>query len=403
MDRTGYDFLIIGAGAFGLSTALALRKHGGNVAILDAGKIPHPKASSTDISKAVRVEYGLDLEYMMMANLAIDGWQAWNEQFGLDLYHQVGFLLLTPSHLESSGFEWNCWTSLVEAGFDPVRMDLGRLAESYPEFNHQWFSDGLYHARGGFALASATIKNLHNHARTIGIKVLEDRQVEQFITKADRVEGVITVQGEQFFADQVVVCAGNFTPYLIPELAPYFNITAHPVFHIKPSQPERFESHRFPVFAADISNTGWYGFPLHPETKVVKIAKHGPGTIVNPEHDSREVSSVEENDLREFLRMAIPALASEPVVYSRRCCYTDTLDGHFWIDRHPDWRGLTVGTGGSGHGFKMAPVIGDIIADVTLGKQHRWSNRYKWRQLSTQNQTKEEARYYPSKETNSDD
>ena len=73
--------------------------------------------------------------------------------------------------------------------------------------------------------------------------------------------------------------------------------------------------------------------------------------------------------------------------------YTDTLDGHFWIDRHPEIKGLTVGSGGSGHGFKMGPVVGEMIATVAEGGQHKWSDRYQWRELSKDTIQREEARF----------
>jgi len=102
---------------------------------------------------------------------------------------------------------------------------------------------------------------------------------------------------------------------------------------------------------------------------------------------------MKEYQLHSFIAESLPSLENDPVVFTKRCCYTDTLDGHFWIDRHPEIKNLTVGTGGSGHGFKMGPAVGKMIAKKALGEKHQWSGRYNWRVLDDTTRNKEEARH----------
>jgi glycine/D-amino acid oxidase-like deaminating enzyme len=124
------------------------------------------------------------------------------------------------------------------------------------------------------------------------------------------------------------------------------------------------------------------------------MANHGKGIELNdPENDERVVYESDIDHLKNFLNESIPSLANDKIVYTRRCCYTDTLDGHFWIDNHPEIKNLTVGTGGSGHAFKMGPVIGAMIATIAEGKDHKWSSRYRWRHLDKSDKNKEEARF----------
>ena len=123
------------------------------------------------------------------------------------------------------------------------------------------------------------------------------------------------------------------------------------------------------------------------------MALHTEGLELHPEFDERVVTEEDHVKLRAFLKAMIPSLANDPVVYTRRCCYTDTLDGHFWIDNHPMIKGLTIGSGGSGHGFKMGPVVGKMIADIAENGTHDWSDRYKWRNLSSKTEQSEEARF----------
>jgi sarcosine oxidase/L-pipecolate oxidase len=131
------------------------------------------------------------------------------------------------------------------------------------------------------------------------------------------------------------------------------------------------------VFGADIARTGYYGFPLN-RAGIVKIANHGTGIHLAPDAP-RDVTAAQEADLRDFLADSFPALAGAPITHRRLCVYGDTRDAHFWIGRHPARPDLTVATGGSGHAFKFAPVLGELIADAALGRPNRFLPRFRWR------------------------
>lgn len=389
-----YDFLILGAGIFGLSTALALQKKGYTVGVLNAGPIPDPLAASTDISKIIRMEYGSDVEYMSMAAQSMETWREWNTLFQDTLYHEVGFLLLAKEAMEpkQQTFEWLSYQNLLAQQYEPERISSSLLQERFPNFNASLYKDGFFHKIAGFAESGRALEVLANYASSLNIDIYPKEGATAFTKQNSRITGVKTQKARSFSAGHVIVCAGNFTPYLLPELQPYMRITGHPVFHLLPKHPEQFHADKFPVFAADISNSGWYGFPLHPREKVLKIASHTEGLELHPELDERVVGAEDISALRSFLKTAIPNLWDAPIVYTCRCCYTDTLDGHFWIDRHPSFNGLTVGSGGSGHGFKMGPVVGEMIAKVAEGTEHEWSDRYQWRNLTASTLQKEEAR-----------
>ena len=390
-----YDFLIAGAGVFGMTTAVELARKNYSVAVINPDLIPHPLAASTDISKAVRVEYGTDTEYMEMAITSIDHWREWNDWFNEDLYYEVGYVMLTSSPLEggSASFEKDCYDQVRRRGMQLEVMDARTLSDVYPAIHAPDGYFGFYNPIGGYAASGKTVATLRRYAEELGVKVFEHQTADEILVENNRAYGIRTRSGDIFRAAEVIICAGNFTPYLLPELMPYFRITGHPVFHLKPSKPEWCVSPRLPVFALDISRTGWYGFPLHPTEQVLKEANHGEGLVLHPEHDERVVYPDDVTAMRNMLTTFMPGLVNDPLVYTRRCCYTDTLDGHFWIDRHPHIAGLTVGSGGSGHGFKMAPVVGQMIAATALGQPHGWSNRFSWRDLAPDTRNEEGARY----------
>jgi glycine/D-amino acid oxidase-like deaminating enzyme len=217
---------------------------------------------------------------------------------------------------------------------------------------------------------------------------------ERLLRAGNRVVGVRTRTGEVVAAGHVLVAAGAWTPWLVPELAVVMRASGHPVFHLSVAALERFVPPNFIVFTADISNSGWYGFPLHPREAVIKIANHGVGQQLHPENDPRLVGEEDMARLREFLETTFPALVDALVVYTRRCLYCDTLDEHLWIDRHPLLEGLTVAAGGSGHGFKFAPILGDVIADAIEGRRDPWLHRFRWRELRPETAGEEAARYH---------
>lgn len=394
MAVKGYDVLIVGAGIFGLSAAVTLAERQYRVGVLNPDSVPHHLAASTDISKIVRMEYGSDEVYFRMAETAISGWKKWNELFEEEVYHETGFVLLCRDTLESDRqhFERHSYQMLQRYGYSPERWSGQKLKDRLPMLAQAQFAEGVYNAHAGYAESALVIEKLAAYARSLGVEIHEQQTAEILSAKNGRVESIKTKEGAVFYSDQVIIAAGAHTPYLVPELLPYMCITGHPVFWLKATDPLLFTQQQLPVFAADISNTGWYGFPLHPRHGVVKVARHAAGLAIHPDEDDRQVTADEITQMRGMLRNSIPALASAPLVYTRRCLYTDTLDGHFWIDHHPEIANLVVATGGSGHAFKMGPVLGLMIVDAIEGKQGPWSDRFRWRQLDRKTVQAEEAR-----------
>jgi glycine/D-amino acid oxidase-like deaminating enzyme len=212
----------------------------------------------------------------------------------------------------------------------------------------------------------------------MGVNLREGARFLRLEEDHDRIKGIAVDNGERIAGDTVLMAVGAWTPHLLPFTKNFFRATGQPVFHLRPSQPELFEPKRFPVFGADITTTGYYGFPINRDG-VVKIANHGPGREMSPESPGRIVNSEDERNLRKFLAATFPALADAPIVYTRVCMYCDTHDGHFWIARDPEREGLVVAAGDNGHGFKFAPVLGGIIADAVEAKNNPLLNKFRWR------------------------
>jgi glycine/D-amino acid oxidase-like deaminating enzyme len=191
---------------------------------------------------------------------------------------------------------------------------------------------------------------------------------------------VHTTDGAEHRADWVVVSAGSWTPLLLPFLQDLMWPTAQPVMHFHPQDSASYQPELFPVWTADVDETGWYGFPAK-EDGTLKVANHGPGWAMDP-RGPRQMPEGTEERFRQFFGEALPGLADAPKLFERLCFYCDTFDGDFWIDHDPERPGLLVSTGGSGHAFKFTPLIGSITADVLEGIDNPWAERFAWRERS---------------------
>ena len=374
---TTRSIVIVGAGVFGLTAAWELSRRGWDVVVIDPGAVPHQVAASTDISKVVRADYGEDELYTAMAETALTGWDRWNDRWGETLYHQDGFLVLSTEGLQRGGFEYDSLTLLERRGHRVERLRADERVRRFPAWSPEQYPDGYFNPRAGWVESGRVVARLAIEARAAGARLLERVGCERLLEQGGRIVGVETIDGGQLRADTVLVAAGAWTPTFLPDLADVMWAIAQPVVHFRVEDPAAWQAPRFPVWAADIGRSGWYGFPAL-DDGTLKMANHGPGRRVHAD-DPRTVLPAEEARFRAFVGEHLPALVDAPIVATRLCLYCDTFDGDFWIARDPARTGLIVAAGDSGHAFKFAPVLGGLIADAIEDKPNPWSRRFRWR------------------------
>ncbi|KAI8892987.1 FAD dependent oxidoreductase-domain-containing protein [Globomyces pollinis-pini] len=202
----------------------------------------------------------------------------------------------------------------------------------------------------------------------------------------------------------IILATGAWTTSIFPEMKDMIKPIGQPVIHLQvpPSLQDMFATENCPVWAADLANLGFYGFPLVKGENIVKIAHHGngytyqqnnnymPKTVISDPTTGSRIPLKAVHAFRTFLNGHFPHLAQLDITHTRMCWYTDSWDGHFYITRVPGHPNLIVATGGSGHGFKFMPVIGDIVVDVINGVDTEATRRFQWRQ--PMGETKEECR-----------
>jgi glycine/D-amino acid oxidase-like deaminating enzyme len=369
--------VVVGGGVFGLTAALALRQRGWRVLLIDPAPVPRALAASTDISKVVRPDYGPDEVYVDMAETAIAGWREWNARWAPLLYHQDGFLLLSGESMRPGGFEHESYSLLLRRKHPVERLDPRTRVERFPAWSPDRYPDGYFNPGAGWAESGKVLERLTADAQSAGITLLEGVPCARLMENGSRTVGVALADGRELDADVVLVAAGAWTPALLPDLGRVMWATGQPVVHFKVPHAADWSAPRFPVWAADIARTGWYGFPALADG-TLKIGHHGPGRRVDPD-EPRSVTASELDRFRTFLADSLPALAGAPVIGSRLCLYCDTFDGHFWIDHDPARAGLVVAAGDSGHAFKFAPILGALIADVVERRDNPWASTFRWR------------------------
>ncbi|KAH8647739.1 FAD dependent oxidoreductase [Xylariales sp. PMI_506] len=369
--------LIVGAGVFGLSTALELKRRGfRNVTVLDRYMPPVLDGSSVDISRIIRTDYA-DPLYNKMATEALELWKTEYK----DYYYQPGFVRLTKSdgndhYLEKSlDISRNLGIKIDEF------PDANGIRKLYPDIPSRL--DGLTaynNASGGWANAEGAIEYLSKRCSLAGVSfVLGARgTVRSLVLRGDQVVGVNTAAGDPIMASRVILATGAWTGRLLP-IQHATNGSGQPVGFIQLSADEAKRLEDMPVIMNMV--TGMFVFPPSPGKHVLKIARHGYGfatrvkvgegestrTISAPKCEENVSASFLPHDadaaLREGLAQLVPEFADRPWLNRRLCWYSDTALGDFIVDHHPTMDGLFVATGGSGHGFKFLPVLGQYIAD----------------------------------------
>src|SRR5258708_14552364 len=143
--------IVAGAGVYGLTAAIELRRRGYAVTLLDPGPLPHPLAASTDISKLVRMDYGPDADYLGAMEAALARWREWNKQWPEPLFHETGVVFLTSAPMEPGGYEYDSWLLALAHRHRPERLESASIRRRCPALNADRLTAGYFNPEGGFA------------------------------------------------------------------------------------------------------------------------------------------------------------------------------------------------------------------------------------------------------------
>ncbi len=351
-----YDVAVIGAGVFGAWTAYKLRQAGASVLLLDAYGPGNSRASSGGESRMIRMGYGPDEIYTRMAQRSVGLWQ---ELFGErhNLFVKTGILWL--AHDQDPYCEATLAT-FQRLGINYERLDHDELARRFPQISLGQVTWGMLEPDAGVLLARRAVQAVAEQARAIGVDYREEA-----ITSPAR--GLIrTTSGEDILANRYVFACGPWLPKLFPGLlGERIYVTRQEVvfFGVLPGD-DRFNAGVMPCWID--FNDLVYALP-NMEGRGLKLAIDAHGPEFDPDTGQRVVSESGLNAVREYIAQRVPLLTGAPVTETRVCQYENTSNGDFLIDRHPEFENIWLVGGGSGHGFKHGPAVGEYVSQIIYG------------------------------------
>jgi glycine/D-amino acid oxidase-like deaminating enzyme len=351
---------VVGCGAFGLAAAIELAARGHTVVALDRGTVPHPAASSTDVSKTLQRLYAHgEAAYVELAQRAEPVWRRWQERSGDGrFYYPIGHVVVASRWAPGE----RAYESAALLGLqvhDPV--------DARRRFPQLAIRDGdvvCFDAWGGYLASARAVAAMVALARAAGVDLREAAPVRAVEETNGGVR--LALDGGALLCDRVVVAAGVWIPGLVPG-AP-IRATRQCMAFFEPDDAGRHRPGPLPVWAFDAPDDDcWYGHPL-PDGRV-KAADGPLGDSVDPD-THRDASSEFEARARAFVERRMPGLARGRLVGSRSCLYENTPDGHFLIDWAAGSGRVLIAGGGSGHGFKFGGALGPVIADALEEKEN---------------------------------
>jgi len=352
-----YDVVVVGAGVFGASTALALARRGKRVLLLEAYGPGHSRSSSGDESRIIRMGYGADEIYTRWSQRSL---QLWKELFAAarnnSLFQETGVLWLAEAGNTSQAATRDV---LARCGVKFTELGRTELLEKYPQINFAGIESGIYEPESGVLLARRSVAAAVEIAQRTGA----DYKVAQVLSPEGngQLSHLETGAGETFAAGQFVFACGAWLGKVFPEvLGERIFPTRQIVFYFGvPAGNEAFSPPALPTFLFKTDES--YGMP-NLESRGLKIGMDMHGDKVDPDTQSRIVTPREADRILEYAGFRFPALKNGPIVETRVCQYENTSSGDFLVDRHPAMTNVWLVGGGSGHGFKHGPAMGEYVA-----------------------------------------
>jgi monomeric sarcosine oxidase len=361
MKRT-YDFAVIGAGVFGAWIARFLHQAGCRVALVDAYGPANGRASSGGETRVIRMGYGPDELYTSWAKRSLPLWEELELQLGAELLHRTGVLWLS-----NDGDEYTIRTlgGLRRQSIACERLDAAALRERYPELKFEGVTWGLLEPHSGVLMARKSVQLLTFELDKSGVNVISAAAIPP--TGGGNVSEVKTTSNQSISASQFVFACGPWLPKIFPDLLGerIFPSRQEVFFLGTPAGSDSFRPPKMPVWLCHQHADIPYSIP-DIEGRGFKIAfdRHGPA--IDPDTAERVIEQDSIARLREFLARHIPTLKDAPVLETRVCQYENTWNGDFLVDRHPGFDNVWLVGGGSGHGFKHGPAMGEYFSRLVI-------------------------------------
>lgn len=355
-----FDTIVIGVGAMGSATCYQLAKRGKRVLGLERFDIPHTRGSSHGYTRIIRLAYYEHPSYVQLLKRAYELWHEIEEEVKEKLLYITGSVDAGPA--DSWVFK-GALQSAIQYDLPHEVLTSQEMTQRFPAYQLPADCMSLYQPEGGFLLPERSIVAFAGAALSLGAEIHGREQVLEYAPTAQGGIRVTTNRGV-YEAENLVVTAGAWNANLLPFLKGLAVPERQVLAWLQPSQPAYFTPERFPVFNLQVPEGRYYGLPVFgvPGFKFGKY-RHLE-EIGEAEGLLTEPNDQDETMLREFAARYFPDGAG-PTMTLASCMFTNAPDGHFIIDRHPDYPQISFASACSGHGFKFASVVGEIMADLS--------------------------------------
>jgi glycine/D-amino acid oxidase-like deaminating enzyme len=354
---------IVGAGAFGGWTALHLLRRGARVTLLDAWGPGNSRASSGGETRIIRGVYGDDRVYVEWVARAFELWREAEARWGRRFFRRTGALWMCGA---DDSYVRDSLPHLKAAGLPIAEVSPREAAELYPQIDFGGVESVFFELEAGYLLARQACQAV---AEAV---VAEGGEVRLLAAapgpfRDGRIERLELSDGSLLQADIYLFACGPWLGDLFPEVIGerFLQVTRQEVFFfgVPPGDP-RFSEAGCPIWL-DLGERIFYGIPGN-EHRGFKVADDSRGEPFDPTDGDRLPTPAALAEARALLARRFPALVGAPVVETRVCQYENSPDGHFLFDRHPHAENVWLLGGGSGHGFKLGPALGEYAAEILL-------------------------------------
>jgi len=357
MER--YDTIVVGLGAMGSAAAFHLARRGRRVLGLEQFTLAHDRGSSHGRSRVTRQAYFEAPAYVPLLRRANELWTQLQRDAGARLLEITGGLMLGPP---DSGVIQGTLASARTHGLPHEILDAPEVRRRFPAFSLDDRNIGVLDKVAGVLFPEDCLRAHAAAATRASADLHWQEPVVTWKATGDSVE--VRTARDTYAADHLVLCAGPWMANLLPSLGLPLTVERNVLYWLRPTTDlALFAPDRFPVFIIEYEpGKLFYGFPTLGDDGV-KVARHHTGTSCSPTDIRREVHQDEIREARSILERTLPTLDGD-LLAATTCMYTNAPDGHFIIDRHPHHPNVILASPCSGHGFKFAPVIGEVLADL---------------------------------------
>ena len=358
------DLAVVGAGTMGAWTALHAVRAGWRTTLVDAFGAGSARATSGDETRIIRASHGADAFYTRWSRDAREQWIAFGEAVGTPFVVEAGALWFAR---REDGFEAASLATLGDLGIPVERLTPAETAARWPQIATEDLAFAVFEPEAGLVMARRAVAAVAERAEregvTVGLALARPGS-----TRGDRLVDIVLGDGRRVAADQFVFACGPWLPRLFPDVAgDLIRVTKQDVcFFGPPAGDGRFDAPALPCFVD--YDASFYGIPAV-EGRGLKLAPDRYGPVFDPSSGDRLVDPETVRLARRYLAGRFPGLADAPVVETRVCQYETTPDTHFVIAPHPAFANAWLVGGGSGHGFKHGPVIGQYVVDRLGGAE----------------------------------